>query len=231
MIDGSKLGGWMQLENSIHARNYHRDLQYMISAQQVRGFIYQSICFVGYENRWMPESFFDALLTYIRATPAPSILKANVSLIALGGGQISANDREGAKTSVSLAMRNARYYAVIEVYWRQNNQMGKQDARNWSRGVYDVMSPYRCSEVSAHALDEVSSVCLGVEEKPYTKGTFTDIISESRNNRLKKLKYKYDSANFFSENANILPKKSSKQLSSECLNDEMDNNKLSTIME
>ena len=65
LVKGAQLGGWLQLENSIGPREYHGDMQYILTRQQIRGYIYQSICFVGYENRWMPESFFEHLIEYM----------------------------------------------------------------------------------------------------------------------------------------------------------------------
>ncbi len=171
-----------------------------MTSQQIKGHIYQSICFVGYEDRWLPDSFFTSLLAYVRTSPSSSVLKANVSLIALGGGAIALKD-DGSRTCITSAMRNARYYAVIEAYWRPGSGfVGKEEARDWAHGIYRVLAQYKCTEMT-HAADEVSSsIPLA------TTSDYVDLATEQRIGKLILLKSKYDPQNFFSENANIIPK-------------------------
>ena len=115
-------------------------------------------------------------------------------------------------TCVTPAMRNARYYAVIEAYWKPGyGRVGKEDARDWSHGLYRVLAPYRCADTT-HASDEiVGSTMLDPAHAGHDKfkvpaaSVYSDFASEERMDKLKALKRKLDPTNVFSQNANILP--------------------------
>lgn len=206
LVQGAHLGGWLRLENSLGERNYYNDLQYMLTDTQYQGHVYQSICFIGYESRWLPESCFDSLLAYTRESLSPAMLRASVSLIALGGGVIALKD-DGSRTCITPAMRHARYYAVIEAYWRPGyGQVGKSEAKQWSRGLFKLLDQYKCANMT-HASDEVSKA----EPSPRSQinDSYKDLASEMRLAKLAILKTKYDPSNFFSENSNIVPRPAS----------------------
>ena len=93
----------------------------------------------------MPAEFWEKLLTFTRTKPHATLDKATLILFPMGvssllpplffffapakflpispclcfmKGKMATNDPDGTKTCMSHSIRNARYFGIIEVYWK-----------------------------------------------------------------------------------------------------------------
>jgi hypothetical protein len=64
----------------------------------------------------LSENFANELLDHTRAPQPLELLKASVSLLTIGGAVCNADN--GEKTSISKSLRNAKYFAILEAFWK-----------------------------------------------------------------------------------------------------------------
>jgi hypothetical protein len=104
----------------------------------------------------------------------------------LGG----ATNRVGA-TDTAYPHRDAEFVVNVHTRWREAADDEKCIA--WARGLFDALTPHATGGVYVNFMpeDEASRVATGAYGPNFE--------------RLSALKAKYDPANFFSQNQNILP--------------------------
>jgi hypothetical protein len=146
----------------------------------------------GSLDKPLPDSVWRELLAFTKKSLDVSIEKATLLIFPIGGKVRTADD--GTKTCMSNKIRSARYFAIVEAYWKpQYGEVGKKAAREWTRSSLDILRPF-CSEQLRYASGDSDPLYKdqpGFEEETYLK--------------LRKLKTKYDKENFFVNNMNVAP--------------------------
>eukprot|EP00026_Physarum_polycephalum_P004740 Phypoly_transcript_04763.p1 GENE.Phypoly_transcript_04763~~Phypoly_transcript_04763.p1 ORF type:complete len:530 (+),score=84.18 Phypoly_transcript_04763:103-1692(+) len=195
---GKNLGGWINVQNSVKVSSYHKDLQTITTPLVMSGHIYHTLIQFGELGKEMPQEFWDKLLTHTRAKPHQALAKAVLVLFTMGG-VMATNDPDGSKTCLTYQIRRARYFAILEVYWKPEfGEEGKNVARDWARAVAAIIKPYN-NEALRYAAADSSTATADTLERDQA-GYGNDTIP-----KLRALKKKYDPTNFFKNNVNIAP--------------------------
>jgi hypothetical protein len=187
----SNLGG-----NTIKLSSYHNDVQRITTPIVLHGYLYHTVIQFGELDVELPQEFWEKLLAFTRAMLHESLLKALVVSLTMGG-KLATNDPDGTTTCIARSLRKARYFGVIEVYWKPEfGEKGKEEARKWARTVVEIIQPF-CNEVLRYAAPDVAVGIAGLKDQAG--------YGQDKYPKLRALKRKYDPTNLFNNNVNILP--------------------------
>jgi FAD/FMN-containing dehydrogenase len=202
----SGLGGWFKLENSLKPISFHGDLQTITTKVIHSGFIYQTITIIGERGQPLGNEFISELLAFTRS-PLPKELKEGVIILFPTGGEMGRAD-DGTKTCLNAAVRLGRYFAVVECYWKPEcGDAGKTAARDWVKIAYALLTK-KSHATFTYAPDEIVERKIESAESLTHNTTGTNAgYPPQMYEKLQRLKGKYDGANVFKQNTNILPVK------------------------
>lgn len=211
--EARRLGGWYRVEDSIKERDYHHDIQVLLAHQpgiRSESHVYRAVIPIGMYDKFMPENFFEALVQYVRK-PLHSFLTAGKAILISMGAKAITYDEINDFTCIPHSARKARYFVVIECWWRaEYGRHGKIEAKDWTRGIFDICSPFKSSIVMRGPLmDEMDEIVPAMNEEDEFKEN--DGMVDCRNNsiaiyeKLQQLKRKYDPRNMLINNINIQP--------------------------
>eukprot|EP01111_Echinosteliopsis_oligospora_P006903 TRINITY_DN2136_c0_g1_i1.p1 TRINITY_DN2136_c0_g1~~TRINITY_DN2136_c0_g1_i1.p1 ORF type:complete len:560 (-),score=143.44 TRINITY_DN2136_c0_g1_i1:45-1658(-) len=196
----TKLGGWVTVSNNIKEQSYHKDLQSMTTPLVMSGHIYHTLVQFGQQGKPLPEEFWQTLVSFTRQKLNHTLVKATLLLFFMGG-KMASNDRDGTKTCVSASVRSARYFGIIEAYWKPEfGEEGKNAAREWAKKITEIIKP-QSNEALRYAAADDSVNTAGVVEIYKDQAGY----GEEAYIKLRALKKKYDPTNFFKNNVNITP--------------------------
>ena len=206
LVQATKMGTWTTpiVSKTIKKMSYHKDLQTMLTPHQTGGHIYQTVVPFGEEDKPLPEELIEKLLDFTAKAAPSQLQKAAVVAMKMGGaaGKMDGNNE---KTCIPQPIRRARYFAIIEAYWKPElGDEGKEVARTWARTAFSILAPYKPGEMR-YAPDEVNTGNTPAEAAFQGEGVAGYTID--LHSKLGQLKAKYDPENFFRENVNILPQK------------------------
>ena len=191
-----RLGGWFKVENSVKPASYHADVQTATTALVMSGHIYHTLIQFGSLDSELPSACFEQLLAFT-AQSLPSSMKQATLLVFPMGGALSTNDPTGEKTCLASAIRKARYFGILEAYWKPEfGDAGKEAARTWCHGVTDILKPHCSENLRYAAADNYNNDPLYKDQAGYGSVQYQ---------RLGQLKAKYDPHNLLRNNMNILP--------------------------
>lgn len=210
LVEATKLGTWTTpiVARTMKSMSYHKDLQTMLTPHQTGGHIYQTVIPFGEEGKPLPDELIEKLLDFTSKSAPSKLQKAAVVAMKMGGA-MSRNDNANEKTCMSQPIRRARYFAIIEAYWKpEHGEAGKQVARDWAREAFSILAPYKPGEMR-YAPDEVNTdnVNTNTVSDAAFHGEGVAGYTMDLHDRLGKLKSAYDPENFFRQNVNIVPQK------------------------
>jgi hypothetical protein len=212
--DARHLGGWYRLEDSIRERDYHHDIQSLLDHQfsSIRSdsHVYRAVIPIGSYDKYLPESFFEEMVKFIRK-PLHSFLTAGKAMLISMGAQAITFDEHNDITCLPRSARLARYFVIVECWWRaEYGRHGKIEAKDWTRGIFDICSPFKSGVVLRGPLvDELGESLAEQAEKEEFKENDGMLDCHGNSNaiyqKLQLLKQKYDPRNMFINNINIQP--------------------------
>jgi len=192
------LGGWVTVQNTIKNCSYHSDLQTITTPLITSGFLYHTLIQFGELNKELPVEFWEKLLTFTRAKPHPALKSASLVVMPMGGKQ-ETNDPDGTQTCIAKSIRQARYFAIMEIYWKPEfGEDGKNVAREWAKGVTAIIKPYNNEALRYAAADNSVGTADIIERDQSGYGM-------DKYPQLRQLKKKYDPTNLFKNTVNIAP--------------------------
>ena len=150
----------------------------------------------------MSDVFIDEIVCLTTKGTMPTELSKAVVVLMNMGGAVANADPENFKTCVPKSVRNARFFAILEIHWKkETGEKGKNVAKEWCKRVVDVLKKYKTA--STYSPDEIHTSNEYGESN--STGQFSSVEDSALFQKLSDLKLKYDPENFFKQNLNIKP--------------------------
>lgn len=158
-LNATPAGSWLCLMNTIKPADYHSEVQTITQPLNSPGhYSYTSLVQIGTQDEELPETFFDEMLTHTRNSLPRSLKKAAAILFNIGGEMTTADD--GTKTAINGAIRQARYFVIVESVWNNDyGEDGRLAARNWVKEVVRICDKYRVAPM-LHAPDAINDAAI-----------------------------------------------------------------------